>query len=63
VHSGGFDLALTLRKLVGIGKPRRSRAAFACIFAWFGLLPLYAWPALQTGCGFHAAQQEPAITP
>jgi transposase len=62
VHAGGFNLALIMRKLVGIGKPRRLQGAFACIFAWFGLLFLYAWSALQTGCKFHAAGQEPAVT-
>jgi hypothetical protein len=62
VHAGGFNLALIMRQLVGIGKPRRLQGAFACIFAWFGWLLLYAWFALQTGCGFHATQQEPAVT-
>jgi hypothetical protein len=62
VRAGGFNLALILRKLVGIGKPRRLQGAFAGTFAWFGLLLLGAWTALQTGCGFHAAQQEPAVT-
>jgi transposase len=62
VHAGGFNLALIMRKLMGIGKPRRLQGAFACILAWFGLQLLYAWSALQTGCGFLAAQREPAVT-
>jgi transposase len=62
VHAGGFNLALIMRKLVGIGKPRRLQGAFACIFAWFGLLLHYAWSALQTGLGFNTAQREPAVT-
>ena len=62
VQAGGFNLALILRKLVGVGKPRQLQGALACIFAWFGLLLLDAWTALQTDCGFHAAQQEPAVT-
>jgi transposase len=62
VHAGGFNLALILRKLVGVGKPRQLQGAFACIFAWFGLLLLDAWTAIQTGCEFYAAQQEPAVT-
>ena len=62
VHAGGFNLALIMRKLVGIGKPRRLQGAFACIFVWFGLLLLDAWTAIQTGYGFHSAQQEPAVT-
>jgi hypothetical protein len=62
VHAGSFNLALILRKLVGVGKPRQLQGALAGIFAWFVLLLLDAWTALQTGCGFHAAQQEPAVT-
>jgi transposase len=62
VHAGGFNLALILRKLVGVGKPRQLQGALACIFACFGLLFLDAWTLLQTGCGFHDAQQEPAVT-
>src|ERR1039457_6733401 len=42
VHAGGFNLALILRKLVGVGKPRQLQGALACIFAWFGLLLLDA---------------------
>jgi hypothetical protein len=34
VHAGGFNLALIMRKLVGIGKPRRLQGACACIFVW-----------------------------
>ena len=62
VHAGGFNLALILRKLVGVGKPRQLQGALACILAWFGLLLHDAWTALQTGCEFYAAQQEPAVT-
>jgi len=40
VHAGGFNLALIMRKLVGIGKPRRLQGACACIFAGFSLLLL-----------------------
>lgn len=62
VHAGGFNLALIMRKLVGIGKPRRLQGAFACIFACFRLLLLYAWSVLRTGLGFNIAQQDPAVT-
>jgi transposase len=61
VHAGGFNLALIMRKLVGIGKPRRLQGAFACIFACLGLLLLYAWSVLRTGLGFNNTQQEPAV--
>src|SRR6202011_3225845 len=36
VHAGGFNLALIMRKLVGIGKPRGLRGASRCFFAAFG---------------------------
>jgi transposase len=62
VHAGDFNLALIMRKLVGVGKPRRLQGALACVFACLRLLLVYAWSVLQTGCGFHATQQEPAVT-
>jgi transposase len=61
VHAGGFNLALIMRKLVGIGKPRRLQGALACIFACFSLLLLYAWSVLRTGLGINITQQEPAV--
>src|ERR1700674_2615050 len=62
VHAGGFNLALIMRKLVGIGKPRRLQGACACIFACLGLFLLYAWSVLRTGFRFNVAKQEPAVT-
>jgi transposase len=62
VHAGGFNLALIMRKLVGVGKPRRLQGAFACIFACFTWLLHYAWSVLRTGLGFNIAKQEPAVT-
>ena len=62
VHAGGFNLALIMHKLVGIGKPRRLQGAFACIFACLGLLLLYAWSVLRTGFRFNIAKQAPAVT-
>jgi transposase len=62
VHAGGFNLALILRKLVGVGKPRRWQGAWACIFARFSLLLLYAWSVLQASLGFDIALQESAVT-
>ena len=62
VHAGGFNLALIMRKLVGIGKPRRLQGAFACIFACCELLCLSAWWALRGDLEFNTAQQEPAVT-
>ena len=43
VHAGGFNLALIMRKQVGIGKPRRLQGAFATIFECFRLLFSHAW--------------------
>jgi transposase len=34
VHVGGFNLSLVMRKLIGIGKPRRLQGLFASIFSW-----------------------------
>jgi transposase len=53
VHAGGFNLALIMRTLLGVGKPRRLQGACAGILACFGLLILYAWHALRTGLGFN----------
>jgi transposase len=62
VHAGGFNLALIMRKLVGVGKPRRLQGAFACIYACFSLLLLSAWSVFRTGLGFNIAQEELAVT-
>jgi hypothetical protein len=62
VHAGGFNLALIMRKLVGVGKPRRLQGAFAGILAGFGLLLLYVWFVLRTGLRFNIAKQETAVT-
>ena len=62
VHAGGFNLALMMRKLVGIGKPRRLQGAFADIFACFGLLILYVWSVLGIDFRFKLAKQETAVT-
>jgi transposase len=62
VHAGGFNLALIMRKLVGLGKPRRLQGALAGIFACFGLLLLYVWSVLRMGSKLNLAQQETAVT-
>jgi transposase len=62
VHAGGFNLALILRKLVGVGKPRRLQGAWTCILARFRLLLLYAWSVLRASLGFDIALQESAVT-
>jgi len=62
VHAGGFNLALIMRTLVGVGKPRRLQGACACILACFGLLILYAWHALRTAFTFNTAKPQTAVT-
>ena len=62
VHAGGFNLALIMRKLVGIGKPRRLQGAWACILARFSSLLPYAWSVLRASLGFDIDLQESAVT-
>jgi transposase len=62
VHAGGFNLALIMRKLVGVGKPRRLQGALASIFAGLSLLLSYAWFVLRRGVRFNIAKQETAAT-
>jgi transposase len=62
IHAGGFNLAMIMRKLVGVGKPRRLQGAFACIFARLGWLLLCAWSALRTGLGLNIARREETVT-
>jgi transposase len=62
VHAGGFNLALIMRKLVGVGKPRRLQGASACILACLSLLFLHARSVLRTGVRFNIAKQETAVT-
>jgi transposase len=62
VHAGGFNLALIMRKLVGVGKPRRLQGAWTCILARFSSLLLYAWSVLQASLGFDIDLQESAVT-
>jgi len=62
VHAGGFNLALIMRKLVGIGKPRRLQGVFAFIFALLGLLFLRTWCVLRSGLRIGITNREPAVT-
>jgi len=62
VHAGGFNLALVMRKLVGIGKPRRLQGAFACIFACLRLLFFKAWWVDRADVKFNIAKPEEAVT-
>src|ERR1039458_478840 len=62
VHAGGFNLALILRKLVGVGKPRQLQGGFAFIFALLGLFLLHTWSVLRSGLGFGITNRELAVT-
>ena len=62
VHAGGFNLALSMRKLVGIGKPRRMQGAFASIFAYCSSLYCYVRSELRTGPGFNFTQEAQSVT-
>jgi transposase len=62
VHAGGFNLALIMRKLIGVGKPRRLQGALACIFACLSLLFFDVWSDLRTGARFNIAKREIAVT-
>lgn len=62
VHAAGFNLALILRKLIGVGKPRQLQGAVACFLAGLRCLLLYARSVLGTGFRFHFVQQKPTVT-
>src|ERR1700684_3280813 len=62
VLAGGFNLALILRKLVGVGKPRRWQGAWACIFACFHWFLLNAWSTLRTGLRWNIARRDGTVT-
>jgi transposase len=62
VHAGGFNLALVMRKLVGVGKPRRLQGLslqlltlLARLFSWLWVASRSSWHkcnhfALQSAC-------------
>jgi transposase len=50
VHVGGFNLGLVMRRLIGIGKPRRLQGLFASIFD----LIFDLWNVLRTICALLA---------
>ena len=62
VHAGGFNLALVMRKLMGVGKPRRLQGAGAQLFARFGSLLRSAWQVLQADDKLIAADAATAVT-
>ena len=47
VHAGGFNLALIMRKLVGMGKPRRWQGAFYQLVTILARLFRWLWFSLR----------------
>jgi transposase len=50
IHIGGFNLGLVLRKLTGLGKPRRLQGRFSLVFA----LLCAVWEVMATAARKHA---------
>jgi transposase len=62
VHAAGFNLALVLRKLIGVGKPRRLQRVLPSFFACLRWLLLFARSILRAGVRVHFVQHEPTVT-
>jgi transposase len=62
VQAGAFNLALLLRKLVGVGKPRRLQGALARILACLRLLIVRIFSGLREVCDFSDERGEQAVT-
>lgn len=62
VHAAGFNLALILRKLVGVGKPRQLQGALAYFLACLRWLLLYARSCFSRASVFTLSSREPTVT-
>ncbi len=62
VQAGAFNLALLLRKLVGVGKPRRLQGALACLFACLRLIFVTIFSVQREDCEFNIERGEQAVT-
>jgi transposase len=62
VHAAGFNLALVMRKLVGVGKPRQLQGASPCIFARLRELFQLMGSVVHTGWIFNTEKSETTIT-
>jgi transposase len=65
VHIGGFNLGLVMRKLIGIGKPRRLQGLIALILDWLSSLCAImaaAWQETVIGPGIQAIVVSQAAT-
>ena len=59
VHDGAFNLALVMRQLIGVGKPRALQGISAQTLANFGGILATIWKALQIGNELIAIGREP----
>lgn len=62
VHAAGFNLALLMRKLLGMGKPRRWQGAIALIFGRLYLRIFQIWSMLRVGLESNLVQWEQVVT-
>lgn len=58
VHVGGFNLGLVMRKLIGIGKPRRLQGRSASIFGWI----MSVWTIVMTNWIERASRRTEKVT-
>jgi transposase len=63
VHAGAFNLALVMRQLVGVGKPRAFQGISAQTLANFGGILAAIWKALHIGIELTAIGREPVTCP
>jgi len=62
IHAGGFNLALVMRKLIGVGKPRQIQGLLAFFFTRLGVLLRCLWSVLRRGCYFSVSKSMTAVT-
>lgn len=62
VHAAAFNLALVMRKLVGVGKPRQWQGASTRIFARLRLLFQWEGSVLRPRWTFNIARSETVVT-
>ena len=62
MHAGEFNLALVMRKLIGVGKPRQMQGTSAGILAHCGLVLRYLSSVLRHRLHFPLAWLKAAVT-
>lgn len=63
VHTGGFNLGLAMRKLIGFGKPRRLQGLFLLIFGPLLQVLLTVWASLRRKTAEVAFRSGSAVLP